>query len=78
VKRAAIAVSACIGMASTAAFAADWSLRTSQIETIDASDNLFMRTTPAAAVGSYSTLTANAEALMPTSRLNLDVDGNYR
>lgn len=77
-KRAAIAVSACIGMASTAAFAADWSLRTSQIETIDASDNLFLRTTPAAAVGSYSTLTANAEALMPTSRFNIDVDGNYR
>lgn len=77
-KRAAIAVSACIGMAPLAAFAADWSLNTSQVETIEASDNLFMRTSPAAAIGSYSTLTANAEALMPTSKLNINVDGNYR
>jgi len=65
VKRTAIAVSMCFGMAPSMAYALDWSLKTSQIETIELNDNQFLRTSPAASVGSYSTITADAEALTP-------------
>ena len=77
-KRAAIAVSVCFGMAPSMAYALDWSLKSSQIETIELNDNQFLRTSPAASVGSYSTITANAEARTPTSKFNLDADGSYR
>lgn len=77
-KRAAIAVSMCFGIAPTTAFALDWSLRTSQVETIELNDNQFLRTSPAASLGSYSNLTANAEARTPTSKFNFDADGTYR
>jgi hypothetical protein len=78
VKRTAIAVSMCFGMAPSAAFALDWSLRTSQVEIIELNDNQFLRTSPAASVGSYSTITANAEARTPISKFNFDADGTYR
>jgi len=78
VKRAAIAVSVCFGMAPSLAWALDWSLRTSQIEAIELNDNQFLKTSPAASLGSYSTITANAEARTPISKFNLDADGNYR
>lgn len=77
-KRAAIAVSMCFGMAPSLAWALDWSLKTSQIEIIELNDNQFLKTSPAASLGSYSTITANAEALTPTSKLNIDADGTYR
>ena len=77
-KRTAIAVSMCFGMAPSAAFALDWSLRTTQIEAIELNDNQFLRTSPAASVGSYSTITANAEARTPVSQFNIDADGTYR
>jgi hypothetical protein len=78
VKRTAIAVSMCFGMAPSAAFALDWSLRTTQIETIELNDNQFLRSSPAPSVGSYSTITANAEARTAISRFNIDADGTYR
>jgi hypothetical protein len=68
----------CFGIAPTAAHALDWSLRTSQIETIELNDNQFLRASPAASVGSYSTITANAEARAPTSRFNFDANGSYK
>lgn len=77
-KRTAIAVSICFGIAPTAAYAFDWSLRTSQIETIELNDNQFLRTSPAVSIGSYSTITANAEARTPTSRFNFDGTGSYK
>ncbi len=77
-KRTAIAVSMCFGMAPSLAYALDWSLKSSQIETIELSDNQFLRTSPAASVGSYSTITANAEAKTATSKFDLDADGSYR
>jgi hypothetical protein len=78
VKRTAIAVSVCFGIAPTAAYAFDWSLRTSQTETIELNDNQFLRTSPAPSVGSYSTLTANAEARTRASKFNFDANGTYR
>jgi hypothetical protein len=78
VKRTAIAVSMCLGMAPSAAFALDWSLRTTQIETIELNDNQFLRSSPAPSVGSYSTITANAEARTAISRFGIDADGTYR
>ena len=77
-KRTAIAVSLCIGLVPSAALAYDWSVRTTQTETIEANDNLFLRTLPAVGYGSYSTLTANAEALTETSKFDFDGSSNYR
>jgi hypothetical protein len=78
VKKTAIAVSICLGMAPSAAFALDWSIRTTESETVEANSNQFLRTSPAASLGSYSTLTANAEARTPTSKFDLDADGSYK
>lgn len=77
-KRAAIAVSVCFGMAPSLAWALDWSLKTSQIEAIELNDNQFLRTSPAASLGSYSTINANAEARTPVSKFDIDADGSYR
>ena len=46
-KRTAIAVSMCFGMAPSAAFAFDWSLQTTQSETVELNSNQFLRTSPA-------------------------------
>jgi hypothetical protein len=77
VKRAAIAISICIGTAPDA-FAFDWSLRTTQSETIELNSNQFLRSSPSPSVGSYSTITANAQARTPTSIFDFDADGMYR
>lgn len=77
-KRVAIAVSISFGLAPTSAFAWDWSLKTSESETVELNSNQFLRTSPAGSVGSYSTITGTAEALAPTSKLTLDGDGSYR
>lgn len=68
----------CFGIVPSAAFALDWSLRSSQIETIELNDNQFLRTSPAATLGSYSTITANAEARTPTSKFDFDANGSYK
>jgi hypothetical protein len=67
----------CLGVAPSAAYALDWSLQTTQTETVEANDNTFLRTSPAGTFGSYSTLTANAQARTPTSRFDFDGDGSY-
>ncbi|SHM85594.1 hypothetical protein [Bradyrhizobium lablabi] len=77
-KRTAIAVSVCFGLAPSAASAFDWSLRTTQSETVELNSNQFLRTAPAGSLGSYSTITTNAEALTPTSKFDFDADGSYR
>lgn len=77
-KRAAIAVSVCFGMAPSLAWAFDWSLRTTQSETVELNDNQFLKTSPAPSVGSYSTITANAQARTPISKFDIDADGTYR
>src|SRR3954451_24528836 len=65
-------------MAPSLAWAVDWSLKTSQIETIELNDNQFLKTSPAASLGSYSTLKANAEARTPISKFDIDADATYR
>jgi hypothetical protein len=77
VKRIAVAVSICMGMAPDA-FAFDWSLRTTQSETVELNSNQFLRSFASPSVGSYSTLTANAQARTPTSVFDFDADGTYR
>lgn len=77
-KRIAIAVSMSLGFVPATAFAWDWSLRTSESETVELNSNQFLRSSPAGSVGSYSTITGTAEALTPTSKLTLDGDGSYR
>lgn len=77
-KRAAIAVSICVGIAPPAAYAFDWSLRTSQSETVELNSNQFLRASPSPSVGSYSTITANAQARTPVSKFDFDADGTFR
>jgi hypothetical protein len=67
----------CFGIAPSAAFAVDWSLQSTVSESVELNDNQFLRASPAASLGSYSTITANAEARTPTSRFNFDGDGSY-
>jgi len=78
VKRTAIAVSMCLGMAPSTAFALDWSLNATDSETVELNSNQFLKTSPAASVGSYTALSANAEARTPTSKFNFDGDGTYK
>jgi len=65
-------------MAPSVAYADDWSIRSTQSETVEANNNLLMTPVPATGYGSYSTLTTNAEDLTPTSKLDLDGTANYR
>ena len=77
-KRAAIAVSICLGLASQPARALDWSLGTTQSETVELNNNLFLKTPPSGVIGSYSLLSADAEARTSTSKFDFDADGSYR
>src|SRR4051812_43688738 len=67
-----------LGLAPATAFAWDWSLRTSESQTVELNSNQFLRSSPAGSLGSYSTITGTAEALTPTSKLVLGGDGSYR
>ena len=78
-KRAILAVSLCLGISSTPAFALDWSVNSSLSETVELSNNQFLRSMLAGGtLGSYSTITANAEARTPTSRFIADGDITYQ
>lgn len=68
----------CFGTAPSIAFAFDWSLKTTESETVELNSNQFLRASPAASVGSYTTLTTNAEARTPTSKFDFDGDGTYK
>jgi hypothetical protein len=68
----------CVGMAPSAALAADWSINTTQSETVELNSNPFLATVPAGTLGSYTTLRANAEARTPDSKFEFDSDGTYR
>jgi hypothetical protein len=76
---AAISLCFCMGMRSSAAFAVDWSVNSTLSETVELNDNQFLRTMLAGGtLGSYSTITANAEARTPTSRFSFDGDITYQ
>src|SRR5262249_37882638 len=67
-----------VGMAPSTAFAYDWSIQASESETVEVNSNQFLRPNQAGSVGSYTTLTANAEARTPTTRFDLYGDGTYQ
>jgi hypothetical protein len=57
----------------------DWSVNSSLSETVELNTNQFLRSALAAGtLGSYSTITANAQARTPTSRFIFDGDINYQ
>jgi hypothetical protein len=78
VRRTILAVSVSLGLSSTAAVAFDWSVRSSISESVELNDNQFLRASPAASLGSYTGITANAQARTPTSRFDFDGDGTYK
>ena len=78
-KRAILAVSLCLSISSTRALAVDWSVNSSLSETVELNTNQFLRSVLAGGtLGSYSTITANAQARTPTSRFIFDGDINYQ
>ncbi len=77
-KRAAIAVSVGLSMAPSAAFAVDWSIKATQTETVEADSNVGLAAKPAGSLGSFTTLSANTQALTPDSKFLFDADGSYR
>jgi hypothetical protein len=66
-------------MSSNRALAWDWSVNSSLSETVELNSNQFLRSMLAAGtLGSYTTITADAQARTATSRLILDGDINYQ
>jgi hypothetical protein len=60
------------------AWAVDWSIRSTASETVELNDNMFLSPHPlGGTLGSYSTISANAEARTPTSRFDFDSYVNY-
>jgi hypothetical protein len=68
----------CFGIAPSAAFALDWSIKATESETVELNSNQFLKTSPAASVGSSTALSANAEARTATTKFDLDGDGTYK
>jgi hypothetical protein len=61
-----------------AAWAVDWSLRSVESETVEFNDNMFLSPKPIGGTfGSYSTISANAEARTPTSKFDFDSSASY-
>jgi hypothetical protein len=61
-----------------AARAVDWSLRSTASETVELNNNMFLSPSPlGGTLGSYSSISANAEARTPTSRFDFDSHVNY-
>jgi hypothetical protein len=62
----------------SAAWAVDWSLRSTESETVALDSNMFLSPNPiGGTLGSYSTISANAEARTPTSKFDFDSYVNY-
>jgi hypothetical protein len=79
VKRAILLVSLCLSISATRALAVDWSMNSSLSETVELNTNQFLRSALAGGtLGSYSTITANAQARTPNSRFIFDGDINYQ
>lgn len=74
----AAAVSVFLCLMAPAAWAVDWSIRSTASETVELNDNMFLSPHPiGGTLGSYSTISANAEARTPTSKFNFDSYVNY-
>jgi hypothetical protein len=73
VRNATRVIVACLSLLPGPALAVDWSLSSTLSQSFELNDNQFMRTMLAGGtLGSYTTVTANALALTPTSRFTLD------
>ncbi len=74
----AAAVSTLLCLMPSAVWAVDWSIRSTESQTVEFNDNMFLSPKPiGGTLGSYSTISANAEARTPTSKFDLDGFGNY-
>src|SRR6185437_16158735 len=79
VKMKVLAALLCTIFAPSSALAFDWSLQSTQTQSMELNDNQFLRSMLAGGtLGSYTTLTANAEARTPISRFNFDSDVSYK
>ena len=77
-KRTILAISVCLGLVPSGAYAVDWSLSSTLSESVEANDNPFLRAIAAGTFSSYSTITANATARMPTSKFTFDGSVGYQ
>src|ERR1700687_402761 len=60
------------------AWAVEWSIRSTASETAELNNNLFLSPSPlGGTLGSYSSISANAEARTATSRFDFDSHVNY-
>lgn len=79
VKMKVFAALLCIIVAPSCAFAADWSLQSTQTQSMELNDNQFLKSMLAGGtLGSYTNITANAEAKTHISRFNFDSDVTYK
>ncbi|SHH50515.1 hypothetical protein [Bradyrhizobium erythrophlei] len=77
-RKTAAAASILLCLVPPAARAVDWSLRSTASETVELNNNLFLSPAPiGGTLGSYSTISANAEARTPTSKFDFDSYVNY-
>jgi hypothetical protein len=78
VRIAIAAISLCFCMGTSDAFAVDWSVDSTISESVELNSNQFLRSMLAGGtLGSYTTVTANAQARTPTSHLSLDGNISY-
>jgi hypothetical protein len=78
VRKTAAAASIFLCFVPPAARAVDWSLRSTASETVELNNNMFLvPSPPGGTLGSYSTISANAEARTPTSKFDFDSYVNY-
>jgi hypothetical protein len=78
VRKTAAAASMLLCLVPPAAWAVDWSLRSTASETVELNSNMFLNPAPiGGTLGSYSTISANAEARTPTSKFDFDSYVNY-
>jgi hypothetical protein len=78
VTRTILAVSVFLGLSPPSALAFDWSINSTVSESVELNDNQFLRTFPRGTLGSYTAITANAQARTPTSRFDFDGDGTFK
>ncbi len=77
-KRTILAVSVCLSVVPSGAYAVDWSLNSTLSQSVELNDNPFLRALAAGTFSSYSTIAANATARMPTSKFTFDGSVSYQ
>lgn len=78
-KRACLAIPVCVGISASPVLAWDWTATTSLSETVELNSNQFLASkSPGPTIGSYSTISVDAQGRTPTSRLILNGDITYQ